>query len=100
MKIILNKYGESLELNIDLIYNSISFGEPPLVIGMHSCGGQMTLQGVASGWMALVCRSCNFRKLVPMNVCESNFTFARFFAEIIERTKGNLPSRGAGVRTR
>lgn len=93
MKVILNKYGESLELDIILGGQPFFYGEPLLVVGKHSCAGQMTLQAVAPDWMALVCRSCSFRKLIPVDVCKNNLVFARFFADIVEKTKENLPRK-------
>lgn len=93
MKIILNKYGESLELDVLLSNTPISLGEPHVLIGRHSCKGQMILMSVATDWAALVCMRCNFRKLIPVDVCGSNLIFAKFFDDIIEKTKGNVPRR-------
>jgi hypothetical protein len=63
MRIVVSPAGE---------YIDIVDGNPgefyPFELGTHSCGGEATLHDLSDNWRVIVCRSCNFRQLVPARV--------------------------------
>lgn len=77
MRIIVSPAGEYVDVT-----NGSTTEPYPHKLGTHSCGAEATLHEVSEDWRAIVCRSCNFRQLVPARVVFGEEIMARFFQNV------------------
>lgn len=63
MRIVVSPIGEYIDVD------DVSVGKSyPFDLGKHSCGGRAAFAAVSQHWLAISCRACGFRQLVPAQV--------------------------------